>query len=77
MSVLEQVRTAASDILQIAPEKITEASTPEQIESWDSVQHLNLILALETQFGVEFEPEEIEQMKSIGKIATVVEAKIG
>jgi acyl carrier protein len=77
MTVLEQVRTAAADVLQVAPEKITDASTPEQIESWDSVQHLNLILALETHFKVEFEPEEIEQMNSIGKIASVLEAKIG
>jgi acyl carrier protein len=77
MSIFEQVRTAAADVLQVAPEKITESTTPEEIESWDSVQHLNLILALETQFGLEFEPEEIEQMKSIGKIASLVESKAG
>jgi acyl carrier protein len=77
MSVYEQVRTLAADILQVAPEQITEASTPERIESWDSVQHLNLVLALETQFNVEFEPEEIEQMKSIGNIASLVETKLG
>ncbi len=77
MSVFEQVRTAAADVLQVAPDEINAATTPEQIESWDSVQHLNLILALETQFGVEFEPEEIDQMKSIGKIASLVEAKAG
>jgi acyl carrier protein len=77
MSIFEQVRTAAADVLQVAPEKITESTTPEHIESWDSVQHLNLILALESQFGLEFEPEEIEQMKSIGKIASLVESKAG
>jgi acyl carrier protein len=77
MNVYEQVRTVAADIFQVAPEKINEASTPEQIEGWDSVQHLNLILALETQFNVEFEPEEIEQMKSIGNFASLVETKLG
>jgi acyl carrier protein len=77
MNVYEQVRTVAADIFQVAPEQINEASTPEQIEGWDSVQHLNLILALETQFNVEFEPEEIEQMKSIGNFASLVETKLG
>jgi acyl carrier protein len=77
MTVLDQVRTAAADVLQVSPEKITASTTPEQMENWDSVQHLNLVLALETQFGIEFEPEEIEQMKSIGKIAALVEAKTG
>ena len=75
MSILDQVRMAAADVLRIPLERITEASTPESIEIWDSVEHLNLILALETQFGIEFEPEEIEQMKSIGQIATLVESK--
>jgi acyl carrier protein len=77
MNVYEQVRTLAADVFQVAPEQISEASTPEQIEGWDSVQHLNLILALETQFNVEFEPEEIEQMKSIGNFASLVETKLG
>lgn len=75
MSILDQVRMAAADVLRIPLERITEASTPESIEIWDSVEHLNLILALETQFGIEFEPEEIERMKSIGQIATLVESK--
>ena len=77
MSIFDQVRTAAADVLRVPPERITAASTPENIESWDSVEHLNLILALETQFGIEFEPEEIERMKSIGQIALLVESKAG
>ena len=77
MSILDQVRTAAADVLRVPLERITEASTPESVESWDSVEHLNLILALETQFGIEFEPEEMEQMKSIGEIARLVESKAG
>ena len=77
MTILDQVRTAAADVLRVPPQKITEASTPACIESWDSVEHLNLILALEMQFGIEFEPEEIEQMKSIGQIALLVESKAG
>lgn len=77
MSIFDQVRTAAADVLRVPPERITEASTPEDIESWDSVEHLNLILVLETQFGIEFEPEEIDRMKSIGQIALLVESKAG
>ena len=75
MSILDRVRMAAADVLRVPLERITEASMPESIESWDSVEHLNLILALETQFGIEFEPEEIERMKSIGQIAILVESK--
>jgi acyl carrier protein len=71
--VLEQVRNLASDIFGIPAAKITAESSPETIESWDSVQHLNLVLALEEKFGVQLEPEDIEQMKNIGAVATLVE----
>ena len=74
-NVLEQVRNVASDIFGIPANKITVDSSPETIESWDSVQHLNLVLALEEKFGVQLEPEDIEQMKNIGAVVTLLEKR--
>jgi acyl carrier protein len=71
-STLEQVRNVASDIFGIPVDKITAESSPETIDNWDSMQHLNLVLAIEEKFGVQFEPEDIEQMKNIGAVATLV-----
>ena len=72
-STFEQVRNLASDIFGIPADKITAESSPETIENWDSMQHLNLVLAIEEKFGVQLEPEDIEQMKSIGAVAATVE----
>ena len=76
LSVFEQIRTVASDLFRVSPEHISAASTPQSIEAWDSIQHLNLVLALEEKFGVELSPEEIEQMTSIGEVAKLVEGKV-
>jgi len=54
-------------------DKITAESSPKTIETWDSMQHLNLVLAIEEKFGVQPEPEDIEQMKNIGAVAALVE----
>jgi len=67
------VRNIASDIFGIPVEKITAESSPETIENWDSMQHLNLVLAMEEKFGVQLDPEDIEQMKNIGAVAALVE----
>jgi len=72
-STLEQVRNVASDIFGIPTDKITAESSPETIENWDSMQHLNLVLAIEEKFGVQLEPEDIEEMKNIGAVAALVE----
>lgn len=37
---------------------------------WDSLNHLNLVVELEDEFGVSFEPEDIAEMKSLGGIET-------
>jgi acyl carrier protein len=76
LTVFDQVRTIASDLFAISPDKINPGSSPENIESWDSVQHLNLVLALEEKFNLQLSPEEIEQMKTIADVTKVVEGKL-
>lgn len=44
-------------------------------EKWDSMHHLNLIVELEDEFDLEFEPEEIADMKSFSKVKEIIEAK--
>ena len=73
--IFDRVRDIAADVLQVDSASITPDSSPETIESWDSVQNLNLVLALEGAFGFEFAPEEMDQMKTVGKIAEVVAGK--
>jgi acyl carrier protein len=57
-------------------EQITAASSPQTLENWDSIQHLNLVLAVEEKFGVQLSPEEIEEMKNVGETAKLVESKL-
>jgi len=72
-STFERVQSVASDIFGIPADRITAESSPETIENWDSMQHLNLVLAIEEKFGVQLDPEDIEQMKNIGAVAALVE----
>jgi len=75
-AVFNQIRTMASDLFGVPADRISASSSPETLENWDSVQHLNLVLALEEKFGLQLSPEEVEQMKSIGDAATLVESKL-
>ena len=72
-STFERVQSVASDIFGIPADRITAESSPETIDNWDSMQHLNLVLAIEEKFGVQLDPEDIEQMKNIGAVAALVE----
>lgn len=73
--VLNRVRQIVSDVLQVDEDVITPDSSPENVASWDSVQHLNLVLALEGEYSLEFLPEEMDRMKTVGEIAKLIAAK--
>jgi acyl carrier protein len=75
-ALFEQIRAMASDLFGVPVEQITAASSPQTLENWDSIQHLNLVLAVEEKFGVQLSPEEIEEMKSVGETAKLVESKL-
>jgi acyl carrier protein len=44
-------------------------------DKWDSLNHLNLIVELEDEFDMEFEPEEIAEMKSFDAVKKMIKSK--
>lgn len=75
-TVYDQIRTLASDLFATPLDQISSSSSPETLETWDSVQHLNLVLAVEEKFHLQLSPEEIEEMKTVGDVVKVVEGKL-
>jgi acyl carrier protein len=75
-SPLEEVLKLAADLFQVPADKLGPASSPDNLDGWDSVQHLNLVMAIEAQFSVVFEPEEIAAMQDLGAVARILESKL-
>jgi acyl carrier protein len=71
-----RVRAIVANVFQVAEEELSSSSSPDTIETWDSPQHLNMVLALEQEFVLQFTPEEIEQMLSLELIELLVEEKL-
>jgi acyl carrier protein len=67
-SVESVVVRVASDVLGVPADRITPETSPETVETWDSLQHLNLVLALEAELGIQFDADDIDGMQSIGEI---------
>ena len=54
---------------------IDETCSQQNCEKWDSMNHLNLIVELEMEFGVSFEPEEIAVMRSYDDVLRIIKTK--
>ena len=55
---------------------IDETCSQRNCEQWDSMNHLNLVVELEMEFGVSLEPEEIAKMQSFEEVVRVVKSKM-
>lgn len=51
---------------------IDDESSPDNLEKWDSLKHLNLIISLEEEFSVSFSEEEVVEMMSLALIREVL-----
>ena len=61
--------------LHIPADRVTDALAMSEVESWDSLQHMNLIASIEQAFELELTFEEIVSMRSVGEIKRVLMSK--
>jgi acyl carrier protein len=73
--VPSSLRDILADILEIAPEQITPELGVENVENWDSFRHLQAILAVEGEYGVQFDPQRIPELTTVSLIQSELEKK--
>ena len=68
----QQILEIVSQIMGVPLESVTLASSAENISTWDSLKHMNLVLALEQTFDIHFSEEQIVEMTRVETILTIV-----
>lgn len=76
-TIEEKIRVLMAVVFEVPGEEIHAESSSETIESWDSLKHMNLVVALEEEFGIIFDDDEIIQMLNFALIMLIVKDKIG
>jgi len=77
MDVQERVIQVLVNIFQVSADKISTETTPDNVEKWDSMNHINMILALEQEFGIRYDEEQVVSMLSVGEIIVVTKGMLG
>jgi len=71
----DRLATIFSENLKVPAGEITDQTSPDNSPRWDSLAAVNLVLALEDEFGVRFTTREIPTMRSVGAVRTILRAK--
>ena len=56
---------------------VSDATTADDIEEWDSLEHINLLAAVEQEFGMKFNMGQVVSMKNVGEMADIILSKVG
>ena len=71
----DKIRNIMASVFEIDENQLKENFTQKEVENWDSLRHLNLIVELEEAFNVSYEPEEIAEMTSFEKVLALTKVK--
>jgi acyl carrier protein len=71
----ERLKKIFGEIFQLAPEQITDDSSPKTVPRWDSMNSMVLTMALEEEFNIQFTDQELVKMYDFGKICEAVALK--
>jgi|TARA_Y100000310_G_scaffold326828_1_gene392251 acyl carrier protein len=72
----ERMREVISAVFNIPVNEIRTDASSDNIESWDSLKHMNMVSALEEEFLIEFDDKEIFELLNYELIKTIVLEKI-
>jgi acyl carrier protein len=71
----DRLRETMAAVLGVPAEALIDQASPETISDWDSMGHLNLVMALESEFGVSLSAEDALEMRNVASIRRVLQTR--
>ena len=74
--VYETLNGVFQDVFDDESIEVHDETTSDDIEDWDSLEHINLIAAVEQEFGVKFNMGQVVSMKNVGEMGDIILSQI-
>ena len=74
--IYEVLTSVFHQVLEDDTIAVTPDTTAEDVDGWDSMNHIFIVVELEKRFGVKFQAAEMEELKNVGELATLVKQKL-
>ena len=76
MEIIEKLNRIFGEVFDDETIKVNDNSTANDVEGWDSLSHVNLIVLIEKRFKIKFETKELLTFKNVGDLRKAIEKKI-
>lgn len=74
--VYETLNGVFQDVFDDESITVHDETTSEDVDGWDSLEHINLIAAVEQEFGVKFNMGQVVSMKNVGEMVDIILSQI-
>ncbi|MBO6137846.1 MAG: acyl carrier protein [Lachnospiraceae bacterium] len=74
--IMERINVIFRDVFDDDTLVIVDSTNAEDIEDWDSLEHINLIMAMEKDFDLKFNLKEVGELANVGEMADLIERKL-
>ena len=72
----DRIKEAMSAVFNVPADEINDESSPNNIQLWDSLKHIQLVITLEEEFGITLEDEESVEMLNYSSIKHILAEKL-
>ena len=76
MDILAELQPIFHDVFDDEALVITDETNAEQIEDWDSLSHIRLVVAIEKHFAIKFAFGELQDLKNVGEMVELIKEKL-
>ena len=74
--IYDSLNAVFRQVLEDDTIELTPSTTAEDVDGWDSMNHIFIVVELEKRFGVKFHAAEMEELKNVGELAGLVQQKL-
>ena len=74
--IFEKLNVVFRDVFDDDSIVVNDNTTADDIEDWDSLEHINLMVEVEYAFGIKFNMGEINKMKNVGELVDIIQKRM-
>ena len=74
--ILQKLTPVFRDVFDNPELEISPSTTADDVEEWDSVNHITLIVEIEQKFGIKFQTAELDELKNVGELVRLIASKL-
>lgn len=74
--IYEKLNTVFRDVFDDEEITVNDDTTADDIEDWDSLEHINLVVAVEKKFNIKFNMGEVNKFKNVGEMVDIIVTRV-